>query len=68
MQLERDEFLVTFDPAKAGPDDLTAIIKQAGYTSYVVTGESQPKPAPAQPAASNDSLWTDALARAKREG
>ena len=36
MQLEREEFVVTFDAARASVATLLATIKEAGYTAQVV--------------------------------
>lgn len=43
MLLDRDEFLVTYDPAQADTKRLIATIKDAGYTAQLIT--SNPKPA-----------------------
>ena len=37
MRLDRDEFVVTFDPAKASEAQLIAKVKESGYTAEVVT-------------------------------
>src|SRR5689334_20766147 len=37
MRLDRDEFIVTFDPAKAGEAQLIAKVKESGYTAQAVT-------------------------------
>jgi thiol:disulfide interchange protein DsbD len=69
MLLDRDEFVVTYDPAKADPSKLIATIKESGYTAQIVGDK-------AAQAASSDLLLTlpqgfplldEALARAKRE-
>lgn len=42
MLLDRDEFLVTYDPAKADAKRLLATVKEAGYTAQLITGNSRP--------------------------
>lgn len=37
MLLDRDEFLVTFDPAKTTEARLIAVVKKSGYTAQVVS-------------------------------
>jgi thiol:disulfide interchange protein len=39
MRLERDEFVITYDPTKATPKTLLAAIREAGYTAQLVTGK-----------------------------
>ena len=39
MLLDRDEFLVTYDAAKAGTKQLLATVKESGYTARVITGK-----------------------------
>ncbi len=69
MLLDRDEFVVTYDPAKADPSKLIATIKESGYTAQVVDDK-------AAQAVSSDlpltlpqgfPLLDEARARAKRE-
>lgn len=38
MLLDRDEFVVTYDPAKVSEATLIAIIKRVGYTAQIVSG------------------------------
>lgn len=40
MRLDRDEFVVTFDPAKAGESLLIAKVKESGYTAQIVSGKT----------------------------
>lgn len=40
MHLDRDVFDVTFDTSKAQATDLIAIITEAGYSAWIVTGET----------------------------
>jgi thiol:disulfide interchange protein len=39
MRLDRDEFVVTYDPAQVEPARLIATIKETGYTARVVSGK-----------------------------
>jgi thioredoxin-like negative regulator of GroEL len=41
MLLDRDEFLVTYDPAKANEKLLLQTVKESGYTAKLVSGESK---------------------------
>lgn len=41
MLLDRDEFVVTFNAAKAAEAELIAKVKQAGYTAQVVSGKNK---------------------------
>lgn len=41
MLLDRDEFLVTYDPAKANEKLLLITVREAGYTAQIVTGENK---------------------------
>lgn len=69
MQLDQDEFLVTFDGGKATTDDLILIVRKAGYASSIVTGDIQsPVATPKKDGEFSDPLLTEALARAKAEG
>jgi thiol:disulfide interchange protein len=69
MFLDRDEFVVSYDPKKATPQQLIATIKEAGYTAQVITGRgtrAAPEPTlnvlpPGFP------LLDDALTQARRE-
>ncbi len=67
IKLDRDEFVITFDAAKAKRDDLIAIIREAGYTSYVATDETSPDDNGAGEGSLDDPVYQDALARAERE-
>jgi len=69
MKLDRDEFVVTFDTGKTSADALNAIILEAGYTSYVVSGVATSKQSATSDEGSlDDTLFAEALARAKSEG
>lgn len=41
MRLDRDEFLVSYDPAQVDPARLIATIKETGYTARVVSGKGK---------------------------
>jgi thiol:disulfide interchange protein len=41
MRLDRDEFVVTYDPAQVEPAKLIAMIKETGYTARVVSGNGK---------------------------
>lgn len=41
MLLDRDEFVVTFDPSKAAEAQLIAKVKKSGYTAQVVTAKDK---------------------------
>jgi hypothetical protein len=38
MLLDRDEFVITYDPAAASEEELTAAVKEVGYMAQVVSG------------------------------
>jgi thiol:disulfide interchange protein len=67
MRLDRDEFAVTYDPAKVTPANLLATIKEAGYTARVVgrNGKASPPAVPAIPR--GFPLLDEALAQARKE-
>ena len=67
MRLDRDEFVVTFDSGKTKPDGLIALIREAGYTSYVATGDGASDDTGSSDGSLDDPIFTDALAQAKRE-
>lgn len=67
MRLEQDEFVVNYDTSKASEDDLMATIKEAGYTSYVVTGKEGSNDQKGKNASSDDPIFVEALARAEKE-
>ena len=68
MRLDRDEFAITFDPAKVTPAEIIATIRETGYTARVSSGRgktsrelvvsSLPRGFP---------LFDEALAQARRE-
>ena len=68
MRLDRDEFAITYDPAKVAPAEIIATIRETGYTARLVSGKGK---------ASRESivsslprgfaLLDEALARAQRE-
>lgn len=68
MRLDRDEFAVTYDPAKVDPARLIATIKETGYTARVVGGKE--KASPGMTALSlprGFALLDEALAQAQKE-
>lgn len=68
MLLERDEFLVTYDPSKANDELLIETVKNSGYTAQVVTKrivESEEKEITVLP--TGFPILDKALARAKAE-
>jgi len=68
MKLDREEFVVTFDARKMSADDLITIIRDAGYTSYIVSDDAAAaEPATSDEGSLNDPLFTEALDRAMRE-
>ena len=69
MLLDRDEFVVTYDPAKADPAKLIATIKESGYTAQVVgdkVGQAAPGSLPLT-LPQGFPLLDEAMARAKHE-
>ena len=46
MRLDRDEFTITYDPAKVDPAKIIATIKETGYTARVVGGKGKASRAP----------------------
>lgn len=67
MLLDRDQFLVTYDPAKADAALLIATIKEAGYTAQVVSSGAKKSASPLDTLPQGSPLLDDALARAKIE-
>jgi thiol:disulfide interchange protein len=68
MHLDRDEFEVTFDPAKADEKLLTDAVKRAGYTARVISGEAGVSAAQEPVTLPRGfPVLDEALARAKRE-
>jgi len=69
MLLDRDEFVVTFDPAKTSEARLIAVVRQSGYTAQVVVGKDKAAElmATLEMMPSGFTLLDDALATAKRE-
>ena len=68
MKLDRDEFVVTYDPAQVEPARLIATIKETGYTARVVrgTGKSTTGTAPLS-LPRGFALLDEALAQAQKE-
>lgn len=69
MLLDRDEFVITFDPAGATEAQLIAKVKKSGYTAQVVTEKNKADQLKAKMASLPDgyALLDDALARAASE-
>jgi thiol:disulfide interchange protein len=67
MHLDRDEFVVTYDPAVATVDEIIAFIKEAGYTSCVATGPVSAIAVQVTVRATADPLIAAALTRAKTQ-
>ncbi|MBI1764196.1 MAG: thioredoxin family protein [Acidobacteria bacterium] len=67
MLLDRDEFLVTFDPAKADVKLLLATVKGAGYTAQVVTDATKTSAPVTTTLPTGFALLDEALAVAKAE-
>jgi copper chaperone CopZ len=42
MRLDRDEFGITYDPAKVAPAQIIATIREAGYAAQIVSGDGKP--------------------------
>jgi len=71
MRLERDEFLVSYDPAGIDESKIVAEIKKVGYRSYIVKDsdleeKSQPQ-TKEKVKIGVDPVFDDAIARAKKE-
>ena len=67
MKLDQDEFVITYDPAKADPKLLIATVKKSGYTARVVSGINKSTPLTIKKLPQGFSLLDDALAKAKTE-
>ncbi len=60
MEIERDEFVVTFDAGATSIDTLLAASKAVGFEASFVAAESTTE-------AESDSFFNEAIARARRE-
>jgi len=68
MLLDRDEFVVTYDPAKVSEETLIATIKRSGYTAQIVSGNSSPAVAEEKVTLPHGfPLLDEALAKAQKE-
>jgi len=67
MRLEREEFIVTFDPAQATLKTLLATIKEAGYTAQVVNAKTTAATQTPTTLPPDFALLNDALQRAQVE-
>ena len=69
MRLNRDEFVVTYNPAQVESAKLITTIKETGYTARVVSGKGKASPsATVQAVPRGFALLDDALTQAQREG
>ena len=69
MLLDRDEFLVTFDPAKTTEARLIAVVKKSGYTAQVVSERNKAAELTAklEKLPTGFALLDESLAKAKAE-
>ena len=67
MLLDRDEFLVTYDPAKADTKLLLATVKNSGYTARVVSGKNKSAATMLMTLPRGFPLIDEALAKTKAE-
>jgi thiol:disulfide interchange protein len=69
MLLDRDEFLVTFDPAKTTEARLIAVVKKSGYTAQVVSERNKAAELTAklETLPTGFALLDESLAKAKAE-
>jgi thiol:disulfide interchange protein len=68
MLLDRDQFVVTFDPSKASEAQLIAKVKESGYTAQVVvTTKNINAAASATTLPAGFALLDQAMAQAQRE-
>ena len=68
MLLDRDEFVITFDPSKADESQLIAKVKESGYTAQIISGRKAAIALAALPVLPRGfALLDEALARAKLE-
>ena len=68
MRLDRDEFAITYDPAKVAPAEIIATIKETGYTARVVSGnEKSPTGTAPLSLPRGFALLDEALAQAQKE-
>jgi len=67
MELERDDFVVRYDASQIDVDDLIRVCDDAGFPASVAE-EPTPETKPTLDTEDDPVVYTDALARAKREG
>jgi thiol:disulfide interchange protein DsbD len=67
MLLDRDEFLVTYNPAKADTKLLIATVRKSGYTARVVSGKNKSSATMMPALPRGFPLLDEALAKAKAE-
>jgi thiol:disulfide interchange protein len=69
MRLDRDEFAITYDPAKVALAEIIATIREAGYTARIVSGKGKYSGEPIVSSLPRGFAPLDeALAQARREG
>jgi thiol:disulfide interchange protein len=67
MRLDRDEFVVRYDPTQVEPPKLIATIKEAGYTARVVNGKGTAATEPPLFLPRGFALLDEALGQAQKE-
>ena len=67
MLLDRDEFVVTYDPAKENEETLIATIKRSGYTAQIVLGSPDSVAEEKMVLPHGFPLLDEALANARKE-
>jgi len=67
MELERDDFVVRYDASQISTDDLLRVCSDAGFPAAVADAPT-PKTKPVLGTEDDPSFYTEALARAKKEG
>ena len=67
MLLDRDEFVVTYDPAKVNEETLIATIKRSGYTAQIVLGSPDSVAEEKMVLPHGFPLLDEALANARKE-
>ena len=70
MELERDEFVVTYRPAEADEETVRAAAAKAGFPARIVDRGSHQAvrpPAPPPGATANPPFFAEALSRARRD-
>ena len=69
MRLDRDQFVVAYDPAQVEPAKLITTIKETGYTARIVSGKGKAATVTVVSSLPRGfALLDDALAQAQKEG